>query len=59
MYHTIRELFVCDGGSSRCRMAETLLRNVGGEAFAMYSAGLEAEAVHPLASAVMREIGMT
>ena len=58
MHHPIRVLFVCDGGSSRSWIAEVLLHNLGGENFAVHSAGLEPEAVHPLAVKVMEEIGM-
>lgn len=58
MHQPIRVLFVCDGGSSRSWMAEVLLRNLGGENFSVHSAGLEPEAVHPLATKAMQEIGM-
>lgn len=58
MHHPIRVLFVCDGGSARSQMAEALLRTLGGKDFEVRSAGLEPEALNPLASKVMQEIGI-
>lgn len=58
MHHPLRVLFVCDGGSSRSWMAEVLLQSLSGKEFAVHSAGLEPEAVHPLAVKVMEEIGI-
>jgi protein-tyrosine-phosphatase len=39
-------------------MAEILLQSLGGKEFVVHSAGLEPEAVHPLAIKVMQEVGM-
>jgi len=59
MHTPIRVLFVCDGGTARSRMAEALLRQQGGDRFEVHSAGVEAEALSPLAVEAMREIGIT
>jgi arsenate reductase len=56
MHEAIRVLFVCDGGSARSRMAEAMLRAAGGDRFEVRSAGLEVEALSPLAAEVMHEI---
>lgn len=55
MHTPIRVLFVCDGESTRSKMAEALLRSLGDARFAVHSAGIEAEAVNPAAIAVMQE----
>jgi arsenate reductase len=55
----INVLFLCTGNSARSQMAEAFLRKHGGEAFAAFSAGLEARGIHPLTVAVMREIGIS
>ena len=54
----LRVLFLCTHNSSRSQMAEGLLRARGGGNFAALSAGTHPRAVHPLAIAVMREIGI-
>lgn len=55
----IRVLFLCTGNSARSQIAEALLRRHGRGRFAVHSAGTEpADRVHPLAEAVMREIGL-
>ena len=52
-----RILFLCTGNSCRSHMAEGLLRKLGGDTFAVFSAGAKpAGYVHPLAIKVMREI---
>lgn len=53
-----RVLILCTGNSARSQMAEGLLRDDGGEAFAVVSAGLEPSFVRPEAIAVMRELGI-
>ena len=58
MHHPIRVLFVCDGNAERSQMAEALLRSAGGSTFDVHSAGIDPAPVHPLAIAVIREIGI-
>jgi arsenate reductase len=53
-----RILFLCTHNSSRSQMAEGLLRARGGDTYAVFSAGIEARIVHPLAIKVMAEIGI-
>ena len=55
---TPRILILCTGNSARSQMAEGLMRQYLGEAFDVYSAGLEPRGVHPLAVQVMNEIGI-
>ena len=54
----IKVLFVCIHNSARSQMAESLLRQVGGEVFEVESAGLEPGVLNPLAIAAMNEIGI-
>ncbi len=52
-------LFLCTGNSCRSQMAEALLRHLGGDCFAAFSAGTDpADQVHPLAVETMRERGI-
>ncbi len=53
-----RVVFLCGHNSARSQMAEGFLRALGGEQFTAESAGTVASAVHPLAVAAMREIGI-
>jgi arsenate reductase len=53
-----RVLFLCTHNSARSQMAEGLLRQRGGDRFEVFSAGLEATAIRPLAIQVMAEIGI-
>jgi arsenate reductase len=53
-----RILFLCTHNSARSQMAEGLLRALGGDRFAAFSAGTEATRVRPLAIRAMREIGI-
>jgi len=53
-----RILFICSDNTSRSQMAEGLARELGGERIDVYSAGITAEGVHPLAIKVMAEIGI-
>jgi len=50
-------LFLCTGNSARSQMAEAFLRELGGEQFVAFSAGLEPKGLHPLTVQVMAEIG--
>jgi arsenate reductase (thioredoxin) len=51
-------LFLCTHNSCRSQMAEGLLKNLPGDKFDVYSAGVEPTSVHPLAKKVMKEIGI-
>ena len=53
-----RVLILCTGNSARSQMAEGLLRQDGGDAFVVESAGLEPSFVRPEAIEAMREIGI-
>jgi arsenate reductase (thioredoxin) len=54
----IRVLFVCTGNSARSLMAEALLRQHGGDAFEVYSAGTEPKGINPLTLRVLAEAGI-
>ena len=51
-------LFLCTGNSCRSQMAEAFLRKYADEKFKVYSAGLEAQGIHPKTIKVMEEIGI-
>jgi arsenate reductase (thioredoxin) len=55
---TQRVLFLCTHNSARSQMAEGLLRERGGDAYEVFSAGTEATAVRPEAIRVMAELGI-
>lgn len=50
-----RVLFLCTGNSCRSQMAEGFLRQVGGDAFEVASAGVSPTMINPLAIRVMAE----
>ena len=54
----MRVLILCTGNSARSQMAEGLLRNKGGGAYEVFSAGTKPSSVRPEAIAVMRELGI-
>lgn len=54
----IRVLFVCTGNSARSLMAEALVRQKGGDAFEVHSAGTEPRGVNPLTLNVLAEAGI-
>lgn len=54
----IRIMFLCTGNSCRSQMAEGFAKALGGEAFEVYSAGLEPQGVNPKAVTVMKESGV-
>ena len=51
-------LFLCTGNAGRSQMAEGLLRDMAGDKYDVYSAGLDPRPVHPLAVRVMDEMGI-
>ncbi|HEU4345467.1 MAG TPA: ATP-binding protein [Candidatus Binatia bacterium] len=51
-------LFLCTANSCRSQMAEAFARNLAPEPIAVYSAGTEPRAIHPLAIQVMKEVGV-
>ena len=51
-------LFLCTGNSCRSQMAEGWTRSVHGDRYEVYSAGIEAHGLNPLAVQVMREAGV-
>ena len=51
-------LFLCTGNSCRSQMAEGWLKQLGGENFEVFSAGIEAHGKNPRAIRVMREAGV-
>ena len=54
----IRVLFVCTGNSARSVMAEALLRQEGGDAFEVHSAGTHPKGINPLTLRVLAEAGL-
>jgi len=53
-----RVLFICTRNSSRSQMAEALIKHDLAGQFEAFSAGMEPSFVHPLAIAVMKELGI-
>jgi len=53
-----RVLILCTGNSARSQMAEGLLRELGGDEFAVESAGVAPSSVRPEAVEAMLEIGV-
>ena len=53
-----RILFLCTHNSARSQMAEGLLRALGGDRFAPFSAGTVATVVRPLAIRALAELGI-
>ena len=54
----IRVLFVCTHNSARSQMAEALLREIGGEKFAAFSAGNAPSPIHPDAIRAMQTLNI-
>jgi arsenate reductase len=55
---TTHVLFLCTGNSARSQMAEAFLRQLGGESFEAFSAGMEPKSLNPLTIQVMEEVGI-
>lgn len=53
-----RVLFLCTGNACRSQMAEGWLRHLGGDAYEVFSAGIEAHGKNPRAIAVMQGAGV-
>ncbi|MBK1672314.1 MULTISPECIES: arsenate reductase (thioredoxin) [Ectothiorhodospira] len=51
-------LFLCTGNSCRSQMAEGFARHLGGDAFRIQSAGIEAHGKNPRAILAMAELGI-
>lgn len=51
-------MFLCTANSCRSQIAEGLAKHYGDKILDVYSAGLFASRVHPMAIAVMKEIGI-
>lgn len=54
----VRIIFLCTGNSCRSQMAEAWTRELKGETFDPYSAGVEARGIDPFAIQVMKEVGV-
>jgi arsenate reductase len=54
----VRVLFLCTHNSARSQMAEGLLRELGGPAVEVFSAGTVATRVRPEAIAALEEVGI-
>ena len=51
-------LFICTHNSARSQMAEGYMKSKYGDRYEVFSAGTEVTRVHPMAIAVMQEIGI-
>lgn len=51
-------LFLCTGNSCRSQIGEGLLREMAGDQYDVYSAGVKPSKVHPMSIMVMQEIGI-
>jgi len=58
MTNRIRVLFICTHNSARSQMAEGYMKAKYSDRFEVFSAGTEVTRVHPMAIAVMQEIGI-
>jgi len=58
MRSPLKLLFLCTGNSCRSQMAEAWARELCGDRFEVFSAGLEPQGIDPRAAAVMREAGI-
>ena len=51
-------LFICTHNSARSQMAEGYMKAKYGDRYEVFSGGTEVTRVHPMAIAVMKEIGI-
>ncbi|MDO9549717.1 MAG: arsenate reductase ArsC [Methanoregula sp.] len=51
-------LFICTHNSARSQMAEGYMKSKYGDRYEVFSAGTEVARVHPMAIAVMKEMGI-
>ncbi|HII98345.1 MAG TPA: arsenate reductase ArsC [Methanoregula sp.] len=51
-------LFICTHNAARSQMAEGYMKSEYGDRYEVFSAGTEVTRVHPMASEVMKEIGI-
>lgn len=58
MTRRVKILFLCTGNSCRSQMAEGLCRHLHAESIDVYSAGIEAHGLNPLAVKAMSNIGI-
>jgi arsenate reductase len=58
MADTQKILFLCTGNSCRSQMAEGFARELKGDQFTAYSAGVDPHGMNPLACRVMEEAGV-
>ncbi len=58
MTDTQKILFLCTGNSCRSQMAEGFTRELKGDRFTAYSAGVDPHGMNPLACQVMEEAGV-
>ncbi len=54
----IRVLFLCTGNSARSIIGATLLRQLGGDAFEVFSAGMHPKGVNPYTVRVLEPLGI-
>lgn len=54
----IRVLFLCTHNSARSQLAEGIMRRLGGDQVAVWSAGSEATEVHPMTVRKLRDLGI-
>lgn len=59
MTDAVEVLFVCVHNAARSRMAEALLRKLGGPRFEVTSAGFEPREVNPLVVEALAELGLS
>jgi arsenate reductase len=55
---TIRVLFLCTGNSARSIIGATLLQQLGGDAFEVFSAGTHPKGVNPYTVRVLEPLGI-